>query len=101
LVRPNAAPDDGLAHRRLYSGAVVVNRNHDLFALFRAGEPDPGASPLAGVVEQVAEHLVEVFSLSTEGMRRRRVDLDAEVSFGMRPVERPAESLGGCGYRHA
>src|SRR5262249_61333069 len=51
FVRSNAAPHDGLAHRRLYSGAVVINRNHDPFAFLRAGEPDPGAGPLASVVE--------------------------------------------------
>src|SRR4029434_8378988 len=51
LVRSNAAPHDGLAHRRFYSGAVVVNHYHDPIPLFRAGEPDPGASPLACVVE--------------------------------------------------
>jgi hypothetical protein len=60
------------AHRRLYSRTVVIDRNHDLFALFRAGEPDLGASPLAGVVEQVAEHLVEIFSLSPKGGRLGR-----------------------------
>src|SRR5262249_11182618 len=69
FVRPNAAPHDGLTHRRLYSGAVVINHNNNLFALFRAGEPDPGAGPLAGVVEQVAEHLVEIFSLPLERVR--------------------------------
>jgi hypothetical protein len=50
FVCSNSTPQDGLAHRRLYSGAVVINRNHDLFAFFRAGEPDTGASPLAGIV---------------------------------------------------
>ncbi len=58
FVRSNAAPHDGLAHRMLYSGAVVIDRNHNLFAIFRACEFDPAASPLAGVVEQVPEHLV-------------------------------------------
>src|SRR5262249_3848572 len=101
FVRPNASPHDGLAHRRLYSRTVVINRNHDLFAFLRAGEPDPGAGPLAGVVEQVAEHLVEIFSLSPEGRRRGRIDLDAEVSFGMQPLERADKPLGGCGNRCA
>src|SRR5262245_22970591 len=101
LVRPNAAPHDGLAHRRLYSGAVVVNRNHDMFTLFLAGEPDPGAGPLAGVVEQVAEHLVEVFSLSAEGVRCGRIDLNAEVSFRVDPLERADKSFGGYCDRHA
>jgi hypothetical protein len=87
LVRSNAAPQDGLAHRRLYSWTVVINRDHDPFAFFRAGEPHPGASPLACIVEQVAKHLVEVFTLPTEGMRRGRIDLDAEVSFGMQSLK--------------
>jgi hypothetical protein len=51
FVRPNAALQDGLAHRRLYSGAVIINCDHDPFAFFRSGEPDPGASPLTGIVE--------------------------------------------------
>src|SRR5262249_57203581 len=74
LVRPNAAPHDGLAHRWLYSRTVVINRNHDPFAFFRAAEPDPFACPLAGVVEQVAEHLIKVLSLSAEDVRRGRID---------------------------
>ena len=101
FVRPNAAPHDGLAHRGLDSRTVVFNRDHDPFAFFRGSEPDPSASPLAGVVEQVAEHLVEIFSLSTEGMRCGRIDLDSEVSLGMQSLKRAGKSLGGCGYRHA
>jgi len=101
FVRPNTAPHNGLAHRRLYSRPVVINHNYDLFAIFRAGEPDPGASPLARVVEQVAEHFVEIFSLSLERVRRKRVDLDVEVSFGMQLLKRADKSLGGCDYRHA
>jgi hypothetical protein len=66
---------------------------------FRAGEPDPGASPLAGVVEQVPEHLVEVFLMFPEGERRGRIDLDAEVSFGMKSLQGSDKSFGGCGNR--
>src|SRR5262249_1524799 len=97
FVRPNAPPHDGFAHRRLDAGTVVIDCNHDLFAFFRAGEPDPGASPPAGIVEQVAEHLVEIFRLAPERVRRGRIDLDAEVSFGMQPLERAYESFGRCG----
>jgi len=101
FVRPNAAPHDGLAHQRLYSWAVIIHRNHDPFAFSRAGEPDPGARPLTGVVEQVAEHLVEVFSLSPEGVRRGRIDLNTEVSFGVYPLQRADKSFAGCGNRRS
>jgi hypothetical protein len=72
-----------------------------LFALSQAGEPGFCPSPLAGVVEQIAEHLVEIYSLPLERVRRKHVDLDAEVSFGMQPLERADKYLDGCGYRHA
>ncbi len=97
----NAALHDGVSHRRLYSRAVVINRNHDRFTFFRPGEPDLGASPLAGIVEKVAEHLVEIFSLSPEGMRRGPIDLDADTSFGMQPLKRAGKSFGRCGDRRA
>jgi hypothetical protein len=101
LIRSNAAPYYGLAHRRLTSGTVVINRNHDPIAFFQTDETDQCASPLAGIVEQVAERLVKIFSLSSKDVRRGRNDLDAEVSFGMQPLECADKPFGGCGDRRS
>jgi hypothetical protein len=51
FVCANAALHDSFSFRWLNSGAVVINRNHDLFALFRTREPDPAAPPRAGIVQ--------------------------------------------------
>ena len=39
--------------------------------------------------------------LSAEGVRRGHIDLDAEASFGMQPLNRSDQSFGGCGNRCA
>jgi len=44
FVGPNAAFDDCLSHRRLYSRAAIINENHDLVAFLRAGQFDYGTS---------------------------------------------------------
>ena len=64
FVGPHAALQHRVAHRRLESRAVVVDgRSTMRVALARRRDRDARARPLARVVEEVAEHLVEVLAL--------------------------------------
>jgi hypothetical protein len=89
------------SHRGLYSRAIAINYDHDLFAFFRAGQFYPGVSPLAGIVEQVHEHLVEIFSLSREGVRSGHINLDEHAAFGVQALKHAGNSFGRRGNRRA
>ena len=62
-------------------------------------DADARARPLARVVEQVAEHLVEILALAADGVVRRDVDVDREPALGMEPLERAGQPFGGIAHR--
>ena len=64
------------------------------------------SAPLAGVVEEIAEHLVEVLALAADRMFGRDADVDGEPAVGVEPPHRPRQSVrrlrdrapgAGCG----
>ena len=91
FVRAHAALQHCFAERRVEAGAVVVDRDHDVAFFDRRGDRHARARPLAGVVEEVAEELVQIFALAAEGVGRRDVDVDREVARRMQPLHRPHE----------
>jgi hypothetical protein len=93
-----------LAQRGIEAGAVVVDREHDARAPRAPSDAHARPRPLAGVVEQVAEHLVEVLALAADacsGRPRRR----SRAALGVEPQQRAGEPFGrlahgaarGCG----
>ena len=107
LVKPPAPPRDLLPLGRRQPRPVVVNHdpNHRtvrLRLLETDLDRDPCACPLEGVVDQIADHLLEVLPLAAELDLGRGLDVDLEVALdvdlGQRartPVEQPPVSASG------
>ena len=57
----------------------------------RRSDSDARARPLARVVEQVAEHLVEIFALAADVMIRRHVHVDVKPALGVQAQQRARE----------
>ena len=51
------------------------------------------ASPLAGVVEQVADHLVEIFALNAHRQIVRYAYVDGDSTLGIETMQRPRQSV--------
>src|SRR5439155_27284028 len=67
LVEPLAALEQGGALGLGQAGAVILDAELDAALLGPAGELDARATPFAGIVEQAAEHLLELLALAAEG----------------------------------
>src|SRR5262249_6416450 len=83
LLRGEAGPVivDHEAHHR---AAVAAVRHHF--------QVDARLRPLAGVVDQVADHLLEILALAAKARRFRRVDVDGDTAIAM-------DLLHGAGER--
>src|ERR1044072_8615380 len=79
LVSPHAALQNPLSHLRRQPGSIVVYGDHQRVAPPFGCDDDVRASPLAGVVEQIAEHFVEVFALRAYAVRRVHADVDRQL----------------------
>src|SRR3546814_8574887 len=72
--------------------------------LFRS-HPDPAARPFAGVVDEIAEHLLEVLPLAAEGGAGVSRHLERQPAIDMDAGERAAQILDhrhhlGAGAEH-
>ena len=61
----------------------------------------PRPRPLARVVEEVAEHLVEILALAAEGVIRRYLHVDREAPAGVEALERAGQTLARLEDRRA
>src|SRR6266568_3601573 len=89
LVEPSAAPADLLALLRGQAGTIVVHDNAydaplavDLGPLHECFQRNARLRPFAGIVDQVADHLLEVLLLAAEArvLERLKHDGDATVA---------------------
>jgi len=55
---------------------------------------DRCARPFAGVVHEVAEHLVEVLSLNANGHALGHLHVDRDIALGVHTQQRPREAVG-------
>jgi hypothetical protein len=71
FVRPDAALQHRVAHRRLQARAVIIDGNDDEPGVGRCCvDGHASAAPFAGVVDKVAEHLVQIFPLDADRVGR-------------------------------
>src|SRR5262249_9775392 len=80
---------DALALRRRQAGAVIVDhdpqgraRLHGV-ALGEHLHGDARLRPLAGIVDQIAYHLLEVLPLAAKARVARRLDVDRDAAIAM------------------
>lgn len=74
LVEAAPAPDDRLPLRRGKTRPVVLDRHDDLGSDPLRSDPDAAPAPLAGVVDHVAQHLVEILRIAGHRETVRNVD---------------------------
>ena len=82
-----------LAQRRIESRPIVVDGDDDALVVNHRSDRDARARPLRRVVEEVAEHLVEVFALHADRMRRRHARVDRDSARRVQPLQRAAQSI--------
>ena len=87
LVNTDASPQDRLAHRGRQSRAIVFDGDQDVSSVPRCPHDHARPCPLAGVVEQIAEHLVEVLALRPDREIVRNIDLDRDASIRVEPLK--------------
>ena len=99
LIPPHATLEHELPRIRVESRAVVFNRQDQPPAQERRRDHDPRTCPLARIVEQVAEHLVEILAPPFEEMTgidpRRDVEPAMRVELPQGPYE-PVDRIAGA-----
>ena len=80
---------------------VVLDRDRQASLLVAALHRDPPAGPLAGVVHQVAEHLLEVLPLAAEDVIGLDVDRELQIATVMEARQRALDRGDARRHRHA
>src|SRR5207253_4324818 len=66
-IEPGAAVEDRYALGLGDSGAVVLHLHLDAFGRVMDGDEDPAAAIFRGILDQVAEHFVQILALDAHG----------------------------------
>ena len=81
------------AATKVQTGTIVIHSDDDAAVAFRRLDDDAGSRPLARVVEQIPEHLVEIFALTAEDVAGVHAYLDCDATIGVQSVQRARERL--------
>ena len=90
-VEPGAAGEQAAALFRRDSGAVVLDQDIDLGALRLDRHEHPPATIFGGILDEVAEHFVEVLALDPDLRLMIAGDVDRDAL--MEPVDRALDRL--------
>jgi hypothetical protein len=101
FVGAHAALEHRFAHRWFDTGTVVVDRDDDARVVERRRDDHARPGPLTRVVEQIAEHFLDILSLPAHAVIGRHADIDRESALGVQAQQRARERARGVRDRAA
>ena len=88
FIRTHATQQNSFAHLRWKARSIVVDRDLDRAPGAPRLDGHARPAPLACVIEQVADHLVEIFPLNADGQILRHAHVDRQTAFRIQAPQR-------------